>query len=372
VAQIGRVPARVLRPVEDAEGVADADLLEGAVPPEGRVAQERPPLHRHAVVDIEGDRLDRRRHRLRRVGRADVPALGEMAERGVLAVDVRVVLVREVEGPDPLVAEARPITVVLRQAVDLVVDQDLQEAGIGEPPRARLAEAPLPLFAAALLPAEAVGDPRRDVRLKHLERDQGSVLRRRAESGFGRQEGRQVRPEEPLGIHHERSRPVGEREEIGEKHRRIRKGRLHRGAQEGARSGAEVEVLLGQDEAVARPLPGDERVVEHLAARQPVAGRLHQGDAQAEGSSDEVRRDLQQELAGGAVEGHEAGELLGPAHRLGKALAPLLRPEDRRSEEQQGGHGQQGGRNGSDGTDIWHEHVSSHRSVGELYPARLC
>ena len=129
VVDVFRIPVGHVGLLADFDSRGEAGLLEGIVPHLDAFTDRLPILERHGLLDPEHDGLLGRRHRRRRIGFLEVPAVDE-ANEPVLVDILRKVLQCRHEVADAIVGEPRPVA-VLRQQAERVVHRDRGAAGIG-------------------------------------------------------------------------------------------------------------------------------------------------------------------------------------------------------------------------------------------------
>ena len=106
IAGVGRAPGAVVGRVEHPDRVAEAGVLERAVPLEDAGPHEGPPLDRDGAVDVVGDRLDRLAQGRARILLLEPPAV-HVADEEALRGVAREVLDGGDEVADPVVGQAR-------------------------------------------------------------------------------------------------------------------------------------------------------------------------------------------------------------------------------------------------------------------------
>ena len=275
--QIRRVPVGIVRLVQDLDGIADAHLLEGCVPPQRRLPGQLSPRGGNGAVHVERDGLGGVGDGRAGIRLAHIPAHQVVAERRVAMLHIGVVLVRLDEAADAFVGDARA-EVVVGEAEEVVVHRHLHGAGILQPARAEEAGERRPRLAGAALAllVEPVHHPCDDVIGQYLQRRQGAVLAGGGIAGGFRQDLGQLGAEQLACVHQQPFRIIAEREQVGHVDRRVRERGNH-GRGDGRRLlGAEHQVLLGEDQSVPGMLPFHHRRGQGRATHRPLPHGVHQ------------------------------------------------------------------------------------------------
>ena len=126
VVDVFRIPVGHVGLLADFDSRGEAGLLEGIVPHLDAFTDRLPILERHGLLDPEHDGLLGRRHRRRRIGFLEVPAV-DVAHEPVLVDILRKVLQCRHEVADAIVGQPRPVA-VLRQQAERVVHRDRRAA----------------------------------------------------------------------------------------------------------------------------------------------------------------------------------------------------------------------------------------------------